>query len=92
MATTRAHAIVKGWVQGVFFRAKTSEEAFRLGVTGWVRNLNNGDVEAVIEGEIKAVEALVAWLHRGPSRAQVTDVNVDWSAATGEFKNFNTRY
>ena len=57
----RAHAIISGRVQGVFYRMETKSAAERLGVNGWVRNKPNGTVEAMVEGEKKAVEALIAW-------------------------------
>lgn len=63
--------LVKGRVQGVFFRQSTLEQAEMLGITGWVRNLDNGDVECVICGETDTIEQMLAWLKRGPERAQV---------------------
>jgi acylphosphatase len=65
---------VWGAVQGVFFRASCAREAERCGVTGWVRNVSDGSVEAVFEGEATAVEALTAWCRRGPSGAHVDGV------------------
>ena len=76
-ATTRAHVWVSGTVQGVFFRASTAEEANRLGVSGWVRNLPDGRVEAVFEGTESSVDAAVEWCRRGPERAAVTAVVVE---------------
>ena len=70
----RAHLRIEGRVQGVSFRQSTRDEADRLGVKGWVRNLPDGAVEAVLEGEPEAVEALVAWCHRGPRLAEVLRV------------------
>ena len=74
MATTRVRVIVDGRVQGVFFRDSTRRAALALGVSGWVRNLSDGRVEAVFEGEPQAVANAVAWTRRGPDRALVTDV------------------
>ena len=74
MTRTRAHVWVSGRVQGVWFRESCREEAFRRGVTGWVRNLADGRVEAVFEGEPAAVDAVVAWCHEGPPRARVRNV------------------
>ena len=68
---TRRRVVVTGRVQGVFFRDSTRAEARRRGVTGWVTNRDDGSVEAVLEGEPDAVEAVVAWLHHGPERARV---------------------
>ena len=83
-AAVRARIVVRGRVQGVWFRGATEEEARRLGVAGWVRNRRDGAVEAEIEGTRAAVDALIAWAHRGPSAAHVTDVAVDWCTPTGE--------
>jgi acylphosphatase len=75
----RAHVVVHGRVQGVWFRGSMQDEAERLGVAGWVRNRPDGTVEAELEGAREAVDALVAWAHRGPRGARVTDVRVDRS-------------
>ena len=72
----RAHVLVSGLVQGVCYRDTCSREAARHGVGGWVRNLRDGRVEAVFEGAEEAVERMVAWSRRGPSKARVTDVTV----------------
>ncbi len=87
----RATARINGRVQGVFYRQSTLETARRLGVTGWVRNLPDGRVEAVAEGLAEAVRDLVAWCQQGPPAADVTSVDVDWSDATGEFPDFSIR-
>jgi acylphosphatase len=92
METLRAHVIVHGLVQGVWFRASTRDEAVRIGVGGWVRNLPDGTVEALFEGEKKKVEELVGWCHRGPSGAQVSKVDIIWESDRGEFKKFEIRY
>lgn len=88
----RAHVIIHGLVQGVFFRASTRDEAVRIGVGGWVRNLPNGGVEALFEGEKKKVEEIVGWCHRGPSSARVSTVELSWEPYQGEFKHFDIRY
>ena len=72
----RRHVIVSGRVQGVFFRDSTRREAERLGVAGWVRNVDDGTVEAVFEGEDSAVDSMVAFCRRGPERARVDRVEV----------------
>ncbi len=87
-----AQVIVHGLVQGVYFRASTKEEAVKLGVGGWVRNLPDGTVEAVFEGEKKKVEAVVAWCYKGPPGARVTKVDLTWLPAKDEFKKFEIRY
>ena len=92
MAKKRAHVFVSGWVQGVFFRAETRDLARQLGVTGWVRNLWDGRVEAVVEGEDWAVEQLVAWCRQGPRGAQVDDVDVTYEDYAGEYGTFSVRY
>lgn len=87
----RAHVFVSGRVQGVFFRQKTKQQADSLGVNGWVRNLPDGGVEAVFEGDEEAVKALVEYCDHGPSYARVTNVNVVWEEYRGEFSDFKTR-
>ncbi len=83
---------IRGRVQGVYFRQSTAEEAARLGsLTGWVRNLPDGDVEAIIEGPRERVEALVGWCHRGPPAARVDEVHREEGTATGEFRVFEVR-
>jgi len=88
----RAHVLVSGRVQGVFFRSETQDEAVRHGLTGWVRNLPDGRVEAVFEGEKDRVDELIEFCRRGPPGARVTRVEVTWSDYTGEFKSFSIRY
>jgi acylphosphatase len=83
MATKALRVRVSGRVQGVGFRQATAEEAHRLGVSGWVRNLPDGRVEAWLEGEGPRVDALASWLRKGPSSAAVTEVEVDDEAAEG---------
>lgn len=80
------HCIISGRVQGVFFRQSTEKQAMRLAVTGWVRNLENGDVECVICGDDAAIEELLKWLHQGPPRAEVSAVQcqeIDWQDHQG---------
>lgn len=86
----RVHLRIYGQVQGVFFRASTEAEARRLGLTGWVRNRPDGSVEALAEGPKAKLEELAAWCRHGPPRAQVDRVEVEWSAASGEFSGFRT--
>jgi acylphosphatase len=74
--TVAARIVVHGRVQGVFFRATAREEARRLGLAGWVRNLPGGSVELVAEGESGAVERMTAWCRRGPPAARVDSVTV----------------
>jgi len=91
MAKTRAHVFVRGIVQGVLFRQKTLEFARSANVDGWVRNLPDGRVEAVFEGEEEAVAELVEFCRHGPPRAVVAGVEVSWEPYSGEFQNFRTR-
>lgn len=74
MERSRVRVVVSGRVQGVWFRQSTAEEAAHLGVSGWVRNLPSGQVEAVFEGDPRQVEHAVAWTGHGPDRALVTEV------------------
>jgi acylphosphatase len=80
----RVHVVVSGHVQGVFFRTTCAREAKARGVAGWVRNRNDGSVEASFEGDAGAVAAVVSWCRRGPSGASVTDIDVRVEAPTGE--------
>jgi acylphosphatase len=88
----RAHVVVSGRVQGVFFRNETQEEAYRRNVTGWVRNLPDGRVEAIFEGEKAEVDVLIEFCRRGPPGARVMKVDVAWENYSGEFKSFSIRY
>ena len=88
----RAHVFISGKVQGVFFRATTKEMAERYGVKGWVRNLRDGRVEAVFEGDEEAVKRLIEWCHVGPPAARVDNVEVEYEEYKGEFEDFRIRY
>lgn len=88
----RVHFFVAGKVQGVFFRSETKEKAQQLGLTGWVKNLADGRVEIVAEGERGRVEELVNWAKRGPAIARVNGLDVDWQEYQGEFENFEIKY
>lgn len=68
--------VIHGRVQGVFFRDSMRREAQAIGVAGWVRNRNDGTVEAVVQGEAAAVDTLVQWAHRGPPNARVERVDI----------------
>ena len=87
----RAHVFISGLVQGVFFRSSTCGEAQKLGVKGFVRNLPDGRVEAVFEGEKEKVEKIVAWCRKGPPTAWVEKVEVIWEEYKGEFRDFSRR-
>jgi len=86
------HAIVYGYVQGVFFRAFVSQRASELGLTGYVRNLPQGAVEVLAEGEREKLEKLIGYLHIGPPAAKVEKVVTTWSGYTGKYADFSIRY
>jgi acylphosphatase len=88
----RAHIFISGMVQGVFFRSETRHEAKKRGVRGWVRNISDGRVEAVFEGEQENVKELIGFCKRGPPGARVTSMDVIWESYTGEFRDFEIRY
>jgi acylphosphatase len=88
MTKTRAHVYISGRVQGVYFRQTTKDQAVHQNVTGWVRNIADGRVEAVFEGEESAVKAMVEFCHYGPRGASVTDVDVTWVSYQEEFQSF----
>ncbi|MGQ0680360.1 MAG: acylphosphatase [Actinomycetota bacterium] len=79
----RAHVLVSGKVQGVFFRQQAQRLARSKGITGWVRNLSDGRVEAVFEGEASAVGEMVSWCHTGSREAAVAHVSVEWGEPQG---------
>lgn len=87
----RAHVVVHGIVQGVYFRSSTKRQADALGLDGWVRNRADGSVEAVFEGASDAVARMLAWCRVGPPHAQVEDVEVAWEAPAGE-RGFRITY
>jgi len=88
---TRVHVFISGKVQGVFFRSSTKDRADELNLTGWVRNLADGRVEAVFEGEEGNVEKMAQWCRKGPEYARVNDVEVISEEYKGEFKEFAMR-
>jgi len=88
----RAHIWVSGKVQGVWYRATTVEEARKLRLTGWVKNLSDGGVEIVAEGPKESLDKLIVWCHEGPPLAIVGEVRVVWEPHTGEFLNFTFAY
>lgn len=89
MKPVRAHVVIQGLVQGVFFRANTHEAASSNGISGWVRNNPDGTVEAIFEGEIEAVKRTIDWCRKGPKGAKVERVDVVWDEFMGEFDGFN---
>jgi len=89
---TRAYVRVFGRVQGVLFRRNTAVVARKLGVSGYVRNMDDGSVEAVYEGDRRAVEDMVEWTKKGPVHARVESYRLRWGEPTGEFSGFFVRY
>ena len=88
----RAHAVIYGRVQGVFFRVETQRAAEGFGVLGWVRNKRDGSVEAVFEGRQQDVDATLNWCRQGPRMSRVDKMDVDWQDYTGEFPSFEITY
>ena len=89
MSLRRAHLRIHGLVQGVSFRAYAQDEATRLKLGGWIRNLDDGDVEAIAEGSPDDVDQFVRWCHEGPPHAEVESVTLqEDEKATGEFASF----
>ncbi len=84
----RARILIIGLVQGVFFRREMTDLARRLRITGWVRNLPDGKVEALAEGERARLDELIRFCHVGPRGAVVRKVEVEWSDYLGEFRGF----
>ena len=90
-AQERLHAVISGLVQGVNFRSNTRNQASKLSLTGWVRNLADGSVEVVAEGSSVALAEFLQYLHHGPPAAEVEQVSEAWGPATGEFRQFDIR-
>jgi acylphosphatase len=88
----RFHVYISGRVQGVFFRAETQRAAKGFNLTGWVRNINDGRVEAVFEGEDTNMEKMIAWCHIGPPAARVEEVLTEEESYGGEFRDFSIKY
>lgn len=88
----RSHVLIKGSVQGVFFRMNIQELANQLHICGWVKNLPDGNVEAVFEGGEREVENIVSFCRKGPIGSKVGDVVVKNENFTGEFKDFKIIY
>lgn len=89
---TRKHVQFFGRVQGVFFRANTQRKAQELGITGWVRNADDGSVEAIFEGDDKTVSTVIEWCSNSIPHADVTDVKITKHNYGGEFREFEIRH
>ena len=85
----RAHIIVSGVVQGVFYRAFTRDNAMLLRLVGWARNLPNGDVEITVEGNKKEINEFIKRLRKGPYSSRVDELSVDWEESKKEFSGFD---
>jgi len=84
----RAHVLVSGQVQGVFFRDSTRQKAEELGLAGWVKNTPDGAVEALFEGPSERVREMVRWCEEGPQQASVKNVETDFESAGGDLEAF----
>jgi acylphosphatase len=92
MADKRLRVRIQGRVQGVWFRDSTRSQAVPLGLTGWVRNLPDGRVEAVFEGPEEKLKQILAWCHQGSSASRVDKVEAEWGEAGGEFTDFKITF
>ena len=89
---TRIHVFISGRVQGVFFRSNTKRVADTLGIKGWVRNLSDGRVEVMVEGERNGIDRFIKSLKKGTGAARVDNVEIETQEYKGEFKDFSIRY
>jgi len=92
MDKVKARVRIEGLVQGVNYRYFTRQKAQELGVNGWVRNLADGSVECLMEGERDKVEALIRWCHQGPPGARVKKVTTQWEEYRGDVREFSITY
>jgi acylphosphatase len=92
MIYKRLHIFVTGRVQGVFFRQATRVIAIENNVTGWIKNLNDGRVEILIEGEEKSMDSVVEWCSLGPANSRVDDIQIFEEKFVDEYENFEVRY
>jgi acylphosphatase len=88
----QVHVVISGKVQGVWFRASTKKKADELGLTGWVKNMTDGNVEAVFEGDSSKIDEIIAWCWIGPPLARVSDVKITRRDASGKFSDFMFLY
>ena len=92
MKKVRAHVIIDGRVQGVCCRMDTRRAASSRGIKGWVRNLSDGRVEAIFEGQENDVKSMLKWCEAGPPLARVGKVSLSWESYTGEFDRFEITF
>ncbi|MEJ2671100.1 MAG: acylphosphatase [Deltaproteobacteria bacterium] len=88
----RVHVLIEGRVQGVFFRASTRDEARARGLAGWARNLPDGRVEALFEGDKNLVADMLKWCYKGPPYSYVDHVEVEWQDYLGDLIDFRIVY
>jgi acylphosphatase len=88
----RAHIVVKGKVQGVYFRQNAQRICKEYGVTGWVLNVDDGSVEAILEGDKNSVEDAISWFKVGPPNAHVETIGLNYDRYSGDFKDFTISY
>lgn len=91
MADERVHLLIRGRVQGVWFRASARKEAQALGLAGWARNRPDGAVEIEAEGPSEALDALIAWCRKGPPLARVDHIDIERGEARGGVEGFEVR-
>ncbi len=88
----RIHLIISGRVQGIFFRHNTNKVANKLGLTGFVRNLPDGNVEVIAEGDEEKLKELIAFCKKGPEGAYVEDIKIEYGKPKKEFSAFSIKY
>ena len=88
----QARLIISGNVQGVFYRASCQDVAVKYGLKGWVKNLPNGQVEVLAQGNKQQIEQLIEWCKKGPPHADVTDVKTEWHDIQEQFVSFGIKY
>ena len=88
----RAHVWISGNVQGVFFRSSLRSQVLLKQAKGWVKNLNDGRVEAVFEGRKETIEELIAYCRKGPPGSVIDDIEVKWEKPTSRFDSFDIKY
>ncbi len=87
----RLHLKIYGRVQGVYFRSSAQSKARELGLSGWAKNIPDGTLETVVEGEAEMLEEYIRWCKKGPAAARVDKVEEKWDEPTGEFKGFSIK-
>ncbi len=87
----QVHLIISGRVQGVFYRASCQDVAVKYGLNGWVKNLPDGKVEVLVQGEKDKIEKLIEWCKKGPPNADVSGVEVQWEEVTEVFNGFGIK-